>query len=105
MKKLLGRWSGKSSPVSFTHRFERKADAKLAVFVDDAKIGSEPSGGLMVVKATMNDSELSLRTPFLGPEIRGKLSFFGNRINGRVTVMEADYPPRYLTTPVSLIKD
>ena len=60
---------------------------------------------MMVIQASMNGANLSLKTPFWGPEINGKLNFFGNKINGTVKVMEADSPPRYLTTPLSLTKE
>jgi hypothetical protein len=53
----------------------------------------------------MDGANLSIKTPFWGPEINGKLNFFGNRINGTVKVMEGDSPPRYLTTPLSLTKE
>lgn len=59
----------------------------------------------MVIKAAMSGSDLWLKTPFKGPEISAKLNFFGNRMSGTVKVMEADNPPRYITTPMSLSKE
>ncbi len=105
VKKLLGRWSGKASPVYFVLRFEQNTDGKYVAFIDDAKTNSKTYKGLMVIQASMKGAILSLKTPFRGPEINGKLNFFGNRMNGTVKVMEANSPPRYLTTPLSLTKE
>ena len=105
IEKLLGRWSGKVSPVSFVLRFERNADGKYVAFIDDTKTNSKTYKGLMVIKASMDGANLSMKTPFGGSEINGKLNFFGNRMNGTVKVMEADSHPRYLTTPLSLAKE
>ena len=105
MKKLLGRWNAKAGSLSFALRCEQKAGGKYSIFIEDPKSGSQSFKDLMVVKTSMTGSDLSLRTPFWGPEIIGHFNFFGNRITGNLKVMEADSPPRYNTTPLTMIKE
>ena len=93
-----------SQPGLFCPSIQQNNDGKYVAFIDDAKTNSKTYKGLMVIQASMKGANLCLKTPFRGPEINGKLNFFGNRINGTVKVMEADSPPRYLTTPLSLTR-
>lgn len=104
-QKLLGRWNGKAGPFSLVLRFERNACGKYVVVIDDTKIDSKTYKGYMFIKASMNGANLSMKTPFFGPEFSGKLNFLGNKIGGTWKAKELDSPPRYSTTPLSLTKE
>ena len=91
MKKLLGRWSGSLSVLTFVVRFERSAAGKDAIFID---IPQQNVKSMPVLKATLTDGQLSLK--IVGAEYVGKLE--GNKINGT-------FKARGQNIPVPLTKE
>jgi hypothetical protein len=78
LKKLMGRWNGNVGPQTVVFRFERNAEGKIIVLQD---ILDQNIKGMLVLKASMTDSYLSMKMPD-GATLSLKLN--GNKLDGNL---------------------